>query len=58
MRNASGISPNRWLREMFEFEYCDVCGGDERDHTVLVDVLGNFHARCRKPYANRHLREK
>ena len=37
----------KWLNELFEFEFCELCGGDEHDHTV-VHVNGSKFALCGK----------
>ena len=42
-------SPQEFLEELFEYEYCAECGGDAEDHIVALDVLGLFHAHCLKP---------
>ena len=34
-----------WLKEQFEFEYCEECGGDWDAHTA-VPLLGNWFALC------------
>lgn len=31
---------------MFEFELCDLCGGDFEDHIISPDMFGNAHAWC------------
>lgn len=36
----------QWAQELFEYELCDECGGDENDHTPLV-FLGNWFAQCK-----------
>jgi hypothetical protein len=42
-------TPETWLRELFEFEYCAECGGDAEDHEIcLVPGIGNYFARCRR----------
>jgi len=47
MSNLS-TPPRWWLRELFLFENCAECGGDERHHTA-VPVFGNWLARCDYP---------
>jgi hypothetical protein len=43
-------SPETWLRDLFEYEYCSECGGDAEDHEVcVVPGIGTFFARCSKP---------
>jgi hypothetical protein len=44
-----GRSAQKFLEELFEYEYCAECGGDVEDHIVALDVLGLFHAHCLKP---------
>lgn len=40
-------SPEEWLGQLFEFEYCAECGGDAQDHEVcLVPGMGTYFARC------------
>ena len=40
-------TPEEWLEQLFEFEYCAECGGDAADHEVcLVPGIGNYFARC------------
>jgi hypothetical protein len=39
-----------WLQRLFEFEYCEECGGDVEDHFVLC-VLGNPFACCKREEA-------
>jgi hypothetical protein len=41
-------TPEEWLEQLFEFEYCAECGGDAADHEVcLVPGIGNYFARCK-----------
>ena len=44
-----GCTAQEFLEELFEYEYGAECGGDIEDHTVVLDVLGLFHAYCLKP---------
>lgn len=44
-----GLSPQQWLEQMHEFEYCAECGGDTEDHIVTLDILGKFHSTCLHP---------
>ena len=40
-------TPEAWLEQLFEFEFCAECGGDAEDHVVcLVPGIGNYFARC------------
>jgi len=36
----------QWLTDQFEYELCPLCGGDTVDHSVGIDMFGNFHAFC------------
>ena len=44
-------NPTRYLKELFEFEYCYECNGDWYDHDLIVMNLGYYglapFARCR-----------
>jgi hypothetical protein len=40
------LTDQQWLELMFEFEFCEECGGDVADHVVGPDPLGNRHAYC------------
>jgi hypothetical protein len=44
-----GRTAQQLLADLFEYEYCADCGGDVEDHSVVLDVLGLFHAYCLKP---------
>jgi hypothetical protein len=57
-------TPDEWLDDLFEFEFCAECGGDAVDHEVcIVPGMGTFFARCLRmgggdptdddPHANR-----
>jgi hypothetical protein len=40
-------TPDEWLEDLFEFEFCAECGGDAEDHEVcIVPGMGTFFARC------------
>jgi hypothetical protein len=40
-------TPEEWLEQLFEFEFCAECGGDAEDHVIcLVPGIGNYFARC------------
>ena len=40
-------TPEEWLEDLFEFEFCAECGGDAEDHEVcIVPGIGNYFARC------------
>lgn len=41
------MDPDEWLKELFEWEYCDECRGDERHHDA-IPFMGNWFARCRE----------
>ena len=49
--NIHEISPEQWLEELFEFEYCAECGGDVEDHDAIV-FMGNWFARCKNEFKN------
>lgn len=36
------------IRQGFEFELCEHCGGDLGDHVISPDPLGHAHAWCAK----------
>lgn len=38
--------PQEWAKELFEYENCGECGGDEIVHDI-VPFFGNWFARCR-----------
>lgn len=44
--------PTEWLTELFEYEYCDECGGDTEDHDA-VPFMGNWFARCKPDAVDR-----
>jgi hypothetical protein len=46
----------KWLNDLFEYEDCDICGGDAEDHSVIY-VLGNPFAHCTKACADYHERK-
>ena len=37
--------------ELFQFEYCDECGGDTKDHEPNV-LMGNWFARWKEGLRN------
>ena len=42
-------TPDEWINKLFEFNFCDVCGGDVEDHEVcLVPGMGTYFARCKR----------
>ncbi len=41
------VDKNIWLEELFEFDYCSECHGDIEDHNVIIDILGNYFAKCK-----------
>ncbi len=42
-------TPEEWLENLFEFEYCGECGGDVEDHEVcIVPGMGTYFARCKR----------
>ena len=40
-----------WLADMFEFEYCELCGLDVEDHFVWRDFMGLRHTGCKQEAA-------
>lgn len=53
IRDTEGRTADEFLAELFEFEYCEECGGDVEDHDPIPMTLGAysdgvlFFARCR-----------
>ncbi len=42
-------TPDEWINKLFEFHFCDVCGGDVQDHDpCLVPGIETYFARCRR----------
>jgi hypothetical protein len=41
-----GLTGAEWMRELFEYENCEECGKDQRNH-VAVPFLGNWFAACK-----------
>lgn len=43
------ITKDEFVARLFEYEYCDECGGDAEHHDVLSDfpLAGTFFAKCR-----------
>jgi hypothetical protein len=40
-------TPEAWLEQLFEFEFCAECGGDANDHEVcIIPGVGTYFARC------------
>lgn len=37
----------KWLRELFEFEYCPECYGDDEDHIPCHGPFGLPFAMCK-----------
>jgi hypothetical protein len=47
------MTGRQWLREQFEYENCEECGGDETQHDAIQISLGDYggpywFARCKK----------
>lgn len=40
----SDRTAEQFLAELFEFEYCDECGGDTPDHVAVLLDLGDYGA--------------
>ena len=36
------------IRQGFEYEMCEECGGDFDDHVIAPDMFGHAHAWCRR----------
>ena len=43
------MTDTEWLQEIFEMEYCHICAGDARHHTVYPSLLGGWFACCDHP---------
>lgn len=43
---VEGETFQQWADRLFEFEFCEQCGGDTEDHTPLL-VLGRWVAMCK-----------
>ena len=41
-----GETAEEWGKRLFEFSYCEECGGDYEDHDI-IPFLGNWFARCK-----------
>jgi hypothetical protein len=39
------LNEKQWIKELFEYESCAECGGDESEHNV-IEVMGNLFAVC------------
>lgn len=37
----------KWLRQLFEYEYCSECGGDACDHIPCIGPFGLPFAMCK-----------
>ena len=44
--NGDGQTWDEWAAELFEWEFCNECGGDVEDHDPLV-FMGNWFAKCK-----------
>ena len=49
--NITEETGQEWMRRLFEYEWCEECGGDERDHDA-IPFMGNWFARCKAPLAH------
>jgi hypothetical protein len=54
--NVRELTAGQFLAELFEFEYCEHCGGDVADHVAAPDMFGNWHAWCLREDAARPAR--
>jgi hypothetical protein len=52
MRRINGQTFKQFARELFEFNYCEECGGDERDH-LPAEAMGGWFAYCKPNAVNR-----
>lgn len=43
---VEGETFKQWADRLFEFEFCEQCGGDTEDHTPLL-VMGHWVAMCK-----------
>ena len=41
------MSPQEWLQELFRYERCHECGGDENDHVVCGGPFDLPFAMCK-----------
>ncbi len=58
--DTEGRTGEQFLEELFEYEYCECCGGDVKDHDAVPLGLGDyggpyFFARCKKEEADNDL---
>ena len=56
--DTTGRTAEQFLEELFEYEYCDECGGDAPDHDAIPLSLGAyggpyFFARCKPDAVDR-----
>lgn len=47
-RDGNGRTAKQFLSELFEFEYCSECGGDETDHTAILWPFNLWFAKCNR----------
>ena len=47
--HPEGLTPEQWLAQEFEFEYCEMCGGDETNHIASPGPFGLPFAWCTLP---------
>ena len=43
---VNGQTWSEWADELFEFEFCENCGGDTEDHLPML-ALGHWVAVCK-----------
>ena len=46
MRDAQGVIAEKFMQDLFEFEYCCECHRDMEHHQVVLGPFGNWFARC------------
>ena len=45
-RDVDGLTAKEWAEQLFEFEYCNECGGDVEDHNYVL-LMGHWFAVCK-----------
>ncbi len=44
--DVDGLTAKEWAAPMFEYQYCDECGGDKDDHAYVLILGGRWFAYC------------
>lgn len=47
--DEDGLTFEEWAEELFAYEYCEECHGDEKDHHPGY-MFGHWFAFCNNPY--------